>query len=451
MSQEEIRYWSKSTTKKFVIFGVPTLGTSIFMGFADVSLFFLYAEALLVAPFLVAVAQGLGKLTIAASQFFFGWISVAKYTKWGRRKPYLIILGPILSISYIFLLLPTLIIDFNDKNALLIWLIIWYQIFNLSYAVTTVYACWLTEQFSFDDRPKASQFTNTYNFIGIAIMTLFSMIILTEFKTKIQANPDIIPPEYLLSVLIFGILPVIFYYLNTFLMDTEPHFKIESSLFQNLKTILKNKNFVLTTVMIGIASLAWTQVGSLIIPFLENVLVFELIYYILAAGLFIIGILIFLYLWRRIVRRSGKKRSILFIFLSAIIFLPFTLLGLIQWDSNLIYGILFIIGIAGTIAGWYLLPPVFISDITEDDEKQTGELKAGIYKGFPSILLNIFQTVGLLIMGATIDFSPDVTVGTSTFSLGYILWGPICSLILVAALLFTRKFVQLDFDWEKRE
>ncbi len=119
-------------------------------------------------------------------------------------------------------------------------------------------------------------------------------------------------------------------------------------------------------------------------------------------------------------------------------------------DSSLIFGILFILGLAGAMAGWFLLPPVFISDITEDDEKTTGELKAGIYKGFPSIVLNLFQIVGILIMGVLLEL-PKIDVGTANFSIGHVIWGPICSLILIVAYLYSRKFVKLDFDWEKEE
>ena len=174
-------------------------------------------------------------------------------------------------------------------------------------------------------------------------------------------------------------------------------------------------------------------------------------YYIMAALIFVCGILIFLYLWRKLIRKSGKKRSLLYIFLVAILFLPFSLVGLIQMDSYFIFGIIFTIGIAGCMGGWFLFPSFMYADIAEDDEKTTGELKAGIYTGFPSIVLNLFQALGLFLMGIIIDYTPLITVGASTFTIGHILWGPICSLILIVAYLYSRKFVKLDFDWEKSE
>ena len=450
MTETEIISRGKSPRSKFFLFGLPKFGTNILMGFADFALATLYILAFQVTPFLVGFALAMGKLTIALSQFVFGWVSDAKYTRWGRRKPYLIILSPILGLSFFFLLLPNLIIDLADKTALFLWLLIFYQIFNISYGITSPYGSWMAEQFSTGERPRASYYEQIIGFIGSGVMSIFSMIILTGVIEEIQSNPNVMPIEYTLSVTIFGIIPIILYYLASFLMPTEPHFKIDSNIFQNLKIIIKNKNYLLVNLMIGIASIAWIMVGSLLLSYIEVVLAFEQMYYYMAAGFFLIGIVGFLYLWRKLTSKLGKKQSVLYIFLVAIIFLPFSLLGLIPMDPSFIFGLIFIIGLTGCLAGWFLLPSIIIADITEDDEKRTGELRAGIYKGFPSIILNLFQTFGLLIMGTILEL-PDITVGTNPFSIGYVIWGPICSAVLIVAYLYSRKFVQLDFEWEKTQ
>ncbi len=451
MNQKDVIQREKSATSKYLLFALPKYGTSIIMGFADMALATLYILAYQVSPFLVGFALGMGKLTIAASQFFFGWISDAKYTRWGRRKPYMVIMTPILGLSFILLLLPSLVIDLTDLNALFIWLLVIYQVFNLAYGVTTISGAWMAEQFSVDERPKAAQFEQTISFFGTATMAVFSMLVLTSFIDALKENPAVIPPDYMYSVIIFGIIPVILYYLASFLMPTEPHFKIESTVFQYLKVVMKNKNFLLVTLMIGIASLAWTQIGSLILLFMEVVLVFEATNYIIVAAIFILGILFFLYVWKTMIHKIGKKRSLLYDLLAAIIILPFTLLALIiPMGSTFIFGILFILGIAGVMGGWFLFQSIMIPDISEDDEKTTGELKAGTYRGVPSIPLNIFQAIGLIIMGAMLEL-PEITVGTLSFSMGYVIWGPICSLILIVAYLYSRKFIELDFEWEKNK
>ena len=443
MNQNEIIQRGKSKNSKVLLFGVPKLGTSILIGLADFALLALYTIGYQLTPLLAGIGLGIGKLTIAASQFFFGWISDAKYTRWGRRKPYLVVLSLFLAISFLFLLLPSLFIDINNVSSVFIWFLVWNIMFNISYGVTTPYDAWMAEQFTADERPKVSQFQNLFSFTGTAIMAVFAMVVLTDFNEDIQANPDIIPPDFLFSVVIFAFIPLILFCLMVILVPKEPHFKIDSNLIDSLKTVLKNKNFLLVTVMQGIASIAIIMTTSLMLVYISTVLQFDSTSYLIASIVFILGILFFLVLWRKLIEKLGRKRSLLYIFLTAIIFLPFTLFGLLPMGSTFIFGIIFILGITGCMGGWFLFSGIIYADIAEDDEKSTGELKAGIYKGFPSIVLNLFQALGLFIMGMILELP---NMGTLPYSIGYVVWGPICSLILIGAYFFTRKFIKLDFE-----
>ncbi|MFX1427046.1 MAG: MFS transporter [Promethearchaeota archaeon] len=427
-----------------ILYGIPRISTSIVIGFADFALFSLYKLAYLDSAFLIGIALAFGKITIAISQFLFGWISDAKYTKWGRRKPFLILLSPLLGISFFFLLLPNLVIDISSQSATFIWLLVWIILFNISYGITTPYGSWMAEQFTTDERPIASQYYNIFAFIGSASITVFSFLILTNTDEKIKAEPTIVPPELLLAVIIFSELPTILFLCATLFIPTEPHFKIRSNMIENLKVIVKNKNFILVTLMQGIASIAFIMIGQTVLQFTEIVLKFEDTDYYIVAGLMMIGIFGFIYIWRKIIQKSGKKKSLLYIFLVGILFLPTTLLGAIRMDTYFIFGILFILGLAACMGGWNLLPSIIYADIAEDDEKVTGELKAGIYTGFPSIILNIFQAFGLFSIGILLDL-PKLGLD---YSIGYVLWGPLGSLVLICAYLYSRRFIKLDFEWQ---
>ena len=441
---------NKSTTGKMLLFAMPRCGTSIVLGIEGWALFTLYTVAYGVSPFLVGFALAMGYLSIAASQFFLGWISDAKYTPIGRRKPWILLITPLLGISFIFVLLPALVLpDLNDKNALFIWLLIWEILFRISYGVTTPYQSWAAEQFQVNDRPKVSQFQNTFNFIGNGVMALFTLLILTGVFERIQSNPNIIPSEFLIPILIFAVIVVVLFYLLVFLMPTEPNFKIESTLSVNLKTIIKNRNYVLTTLMRGITGIALSMVTAIMLTYAIIVLKLSGTDFIIIAGVLLICIFFFLYIWRKLIQTKGKKQTLLYIFLLGILFLPISLLGLIPLESYLIIGIIFIVGIAAILGGWFLFPYIIDADMAEDDEKSTGELKAGIYTGFPSILLNIFQAGGIFLLGIIISL-PNITVGNSSFSVGFIIWGPICSIILICSYLYTKKYLTLDFDWERK-
>lgn len=436
---------SETTTGRKLNYSFPRLSTSIVLGIEAFTLFALYTIGYGANPFWVGFAQFMGFLSIAAAQFIFGWLSDAKYTKWGRRKPWLIVFSPLLGISFIFLILPGLVLDLSDKTALIFWILIWDIIFRVSYSFTTVYQAWLAEQFPVQERPAVSQYQNIMNYIGNAIMLIFSLLIMTPNFTVLELG---IPSTILYPILIFGILVILLYILICFTMPTEPNFKIDTKLFQNLKLIVKDKNYNLIIFMQGFASFAWSIITTVMLAFIELVLGLTGIDYYIVAAFLVIGFVISIIFWRKRIQNRGKKKTLLLLFLFAIILLPTSLIGLLSIATNIIFGIIFILIIATALSGWSLFPYIYYADLAENNEKRTGNLKAGIYSGFNSIVLNIFQAFGPLIIG-TITSLPNITVGSLTYSLGYILWGPICSVILLCTYFYTKKFVTLDFEWEK--
>ena len=442
MTDIEVEQIERGRLKKFILFGTPRFGTNILLTIVDFALLTLYSIGFELPAWQIFLATSLGKLSIALSQFLLGWLSDAKYTKWGRRKPYLIILSPLLGISFIFLLIPNRFLPISNKTTLFTWLLVWDLLFQASYGMTTVHNAWMAEQFEVGDRPKASQFINLFIYLGAGVGQIFTLLILTDFALKVELNPSVIPSEFLLGVLIFGIITVQLFYIVALMMPTEPNYKIDSNLISNLKAIAKNKNYLSFNFMEGFASVAWAIVTPTMLAFLTVVLKFTELQFIIGGSIIIFGVLLFLYLWRILIEKLGKKKSLLILFLFAIIVLPFTLISIIPMESYLIYGIIFIIGVVASIGGWNLFPYIVYADLAEDDEKSTGELKAGLYRWFSSIILNLFQAIGLA-------FSSVVSLLLGDY-LFFIWWGPICSLILIGAYFYSRRFIKIDFDWEKK-
>ncbi|TXT66297.1 MAG: Major Facilitator Superfamily protein [Promethearchaeota archaeon] len=442
-----------SKFKHQFLFSLPRLGTSIILGIEGWALLTLYTSGYGLDPFRTGFAIAMGYLTIAIFQFLLGWISDVRYTKLGRRKPYILIFSPLLGLSIIFLLLPQLILpDLNNKDVLFFWVLIWDIIFRASYAVTTPYQAWMAELFNVEIRPKVSQIQNTFNYVGNGVMAIFSLLILTSYVDDLKVNVNsTVPGIFAIPIIIFGILTIVLFYLIAFFLPTEPKYELKSNMKESLNTILKNKNFLLIIFMVGISGLAWSMITSTMLKYTEDALNLGGLDYVIVALFLLIFIFIFLYLWRRSINKKGKKKTLLCIFLIAAAFLPITFISLIPMPSYLIFGIIFIIGIGAVLGGWFLFPYIVYADVAEDDQKRSGELKAGIYAGFPSIILNIFQAIGSLLIGAILSipiyYSPSVAV--DSYSIGLILWGPIASLILLIAYFYTKKYVVLDFEWEK--
>ena len=444
--------YETASKKKMGIYASPRLGIALFMGLIDFALFFIYTEVYKLDTLKVGTGLMFGKFAIAIAQFGVGWLSDHTHTRWGRRKPYIVILTPILAISFTLLLLPGLFLGGTpDPNSLYNWLVGFNILAQTSYAVTTVYQSWTAEQFPAEQRPTVSTYQNAGNFVGTAIVILFSMIVLTDVKDLMEADPSVIPAKLTVSIIIFAVVVIFLMYFMVWKMPVENTPPYTSRLMDDLKLILRNKNMLLVCLMQGICSFAWAMSQSLILSFSENVLQIQGMENIIVSALMVIVMIGTLWFWKKKIETIGKKKSLLIIFGFAIVTLPLSILGLFSFATNIIFGILFVILVAASLAGWYLFPYIIYADIAEDDEKKTGKLKAGIYTGFPAIILNIFQALSLLLTG-WITSLPDVSnTPGNTFSLGLVLWGPICAVILVISLLYAKKFIHLDFEWEKQK
>ncbi len=439
-----------SPTKKMFVFAIPRVGSSLLLGIVGFALFTLYTAGYQLDEFWVGFAIAMGYISIAASQFFLGWLSDSKYTRWGRRKPYIIIMSPFLALAFIMLLMPGLVLKNPSEETLFTWLLVWDVVFEACYGLTTPYQSWMAEQFVVEDRPKCSQIQNTFNYIGNGTMVIFTFFVLTGFSDQVAENPNLIPPTFLWTAIAFAIVFVGSFYACAFLMPTEPRPAKLPDMKESLKRILKNRNYLFFVLMQGIASLAWIQVTTVMLAYTETVLAFGTMEYVLAGVTLLLGIFTFLFIWRKIMAKQGKTKTLKILFLVGAALFPLSLLGLIPMSSTLIFGLIFILIIAAVLGGWFLFPYIVYADMAEDEEKRTEELNAGIYTGFPSILLNIFQAIGTFLLGI-ITSLPDVDVGDLTFSIGYVLWGPICAAILLGTFFYTRQFVTIDFAWENRE
>ncbi len=446
--------YSHKNNRQIALYAMPRFGINIFIGIIDFALFFLYEDVYNLDPLLVGVGSMLGKLSIALSNFFLGWISDHTKSPLGRRKPYLYLMTPLLAVFYLLLLLPGLILGANPtENKLFLWFVTFNCLSQAFYAITIIYHSWTAEQFPSSQRPRVSAFQNGFNFLGTTVVVLFSMLVLTDVKDEIQLNPAQIPREYLVSVIIFALILVGLVYVTTTVMPVEQTPRYTTKLLDDLRVIIRNKNLILVCILQGICSFAWAMISALLLGYTENVLKLEGSTYIIIAGAMISTMIASLFVWEKYIRRQGKEKALARVFIIGIIVTPFSLLGYFHFSASIAFALPFIIALAIAMGGWYLFPYIIYADIAEKDMKETGELKAGIYMGFPSIILNIFQAFSLLLTGWITGINRSVAnvPDSEPFSIGFLLWGPIASLILIISFFYAKKFVKLDFNNRNQE
>ncbi|MHA1227400.1 MAG: MFS transporter, partial [Candidatus Hodarchaeales archaeon] len=138
------------------------------------------------------------------------------------------------------------------------------------------------------------------------------------------------------------------------------------------------------------------------------------------------------------------------------VFMPFTfIIGQIPIFSAilsigadldvLMQALLFVILVGIGVSGFYILPYPIVADIVDEDERRTGESRAGIYYGFESIPLNFFQFCGYLAVGFLLENLPVITDWRGfQYSQGFILWGPISVVFILISVLIFWRFVDAD-------
>jgi len=436
--------------KNFISFAMPRTASSVVLTVVDFAILFIYFEGYNLNPILVGISLMCGKFAIAISQFTMGYLSdTIRSEKYGKRKPFMIIGAPILSISFILILLPTVFLGPNPNQlSLFLWLLIFDILFQFFYGeLTTPYQSWMAEQFEIHERPSAAAWQNIFNYIGTGIAVLFIYLaiptVMEDFhKTKV------INPLFTFIIFIFAILTISLFYSSAFLLPVESDPPIKLNLKEDLSKIVQDRNYLHVCMMVGIASLTWSMITGIMLGYIENVL--KLTNAIYGAGGLAVGVVFSLFAWKKIIDKKGKKTALMIIFIWAIISIPFAgIIPLLPFDDFTIPALVLVIIVSASLGGWFLFPYILYADLAENNKKsgEQEELKAGLYTGFPSILLNIFQAFGLLITGLILVL-PDVP--GETYSWGYLIWAPVGSAILIVAVLYLRRFITLDFEWEEK-
>ncbi len=438
----------KTSIGKYLTYGMPRLSAGIALNIVDFGILFLYISVYGLHPLLQGIAMAIGKLSIAAGQFLMGWLSDSTKTKYGRRKPFMIFFAPLTAIAFICALLPMIFLQNPGYIVLFIWILIWDTMFQFSYGgLTTPYQSWVAEQFIVNERPKASAFQNLFGFIGVGIGIIFTLLVFPPLVVYFQKTVTI-DLIFIILIIAFASLLIALFYTCAYILPVETIEGAQMSFIEDLKKVFKDKNFMNVCWLQAIAFLAIGMITPTILGFVTIVLKLEGTTLYLAALCLIVGVTAFLFMWKKLIDKKGKKSTFSIILMTGIIVFPFTLIGLIPGEIPFLIAIIFVLIVAAFIGGWYLFPYIWFADLAEDAEVKSGETgrKAGLYAGFPQILLNIFQAIALFITGFILGL-PNIP--GKDFSWGYVLWGLWCSGIILIAYLFTKKFITLDFDWEK--
>lgn len=447
-----------------VNYSIARFGTSIAINMTDLLTGFLYFKyfGLQNSPFLAFLGVALGKLAIAFSSYFAGYFSDATKSRWGRRKPWIMFGAPFLALAYFFLFTPNLWLGGTGNIYVIFgYLLVFNTIFQALYGIVlTPYQSWLPEIATEKEWLEVSGYQNTVNLIAFTVGAGTAFLI----PALVSKNPDgtvnfsdkmkFLPfsnAMFLLSVVSIFTFFIVVFFIPTLRLSIKEKFKPNPSIREELNVVLKNKNYLGWIISRGVFAITLSGLIGIMLAWIQDALKFGTLNYIIFGLVVLVSVFLSIVFWVKYGNKHGKTQTYIYAIGSLIFILPlmsiigFVNLGVSPQILGLIFGFLVSIG----LGGYYVLPYAIIADIVQMDQIETNDTsRAGLYYGFESFPLNIAQFLGYLLLGVLLSLPDSINlfgvIISLTYSAGYLLFGPVSAVFVIASLIVFVKYVNAD-------
>ncbi len=435
-------------TSKKIGYSMGRFGPTFLMTMITMTAFYVYGTRFELNWFLNGVSLAASYVVIGLTHWITGYYSDGLTSRWGRRKPFIILGTPGVVLSAFMLFVPNLFLDTSNQSlefVLFGYYLTFLCLFKFFYAfVMTAHQAWLPEITDEEERPLVSGFMNSFNFGGDSIGAILGFVTPLLFLTGPPRMSDI----GLNLLVIFCIITFIFMLPSmTVIREPAETAPISRSLTEETKVALHNRTFVMWTLVVGFLSFTFIALTQQMVGFIQEVLLLNTVETLIPPALaMLVSTMACFYLWLLGIRRLGKKKSLMIGLGVLAIITPLTpvLQGLGGVIGYTLVAFLFFVPVGAGMAIYYLMSYVVPADIAQVDEIVTGQARAGIYTGFIGVPLNMFQAASSLLLGAFMNFSVTLTGGDLW---GLMWWGPIFApFLLIAAALLHYVDIDPDFD-----
>ncbi len=414
-----------------LFYGACKLGPVLMLNIVTIATFWIYGNHFNLDPKLNGYGNAVGKVAIALSGFMFGYISDKmrpRESNFGRRKFFIWTGSPLLAFSFVMIFIPHLFIpvDSGSSSGVFIWLLVWNSLFNIFYGYLNVpYHSWMPEITTEDERVTVSVYQNSAMLVSNLIGSGFGFIIAGYLETTGGLTPTAGIALMVFAVIV-AILEVFFFLPALFFIKERKVKYIKRNIVDEFKTVLKNKNYIYWVLGFSVLSSGVTLIAALVLDFIQKILEYEKTsQFAIFGGCMFASLVASFYFWSKLAKKIGKKWTLLisFLWLMPCLLLT-TVVGKVPWIPAEIQGYIFGLCLGIGLSAGTLFPYAIIADLADDDERKSGQNRAGLYTGFKSIPVNIAQALGFVFAGLLSD------------SLSLRMLGPIgASIIFVSSLI----------------
>jgi GPH family glycoside/pentoside/hexuronide:cation symporter len=434
---------------KKIGYAMGRFGPSFLITMIQITAFYVYGTRFELNWFLNGISTSLSYVVIGLTHWLTGYYSDGLKTRWGRRKPFVVLGTPGIVISGFLLFVPNWFINTADPSLEILvftYYLVILCLFKFFYAfVMTAHQSWLPEITEEEERPLVSGLMNTFNFTASSSGAILGFITPLLF---VGVSPAVLSDTGMTILLVFCALTLLFMLPSmTVIREKASVAPVKRSFSEETRTAIANRTFVGWTIAVGFLSFTFIAITQQMVGFIQEVLLLDTIETLIPPALTMLGsTVVCFYLWLLGIRRIGKKKSLMIGLVMLAIITPLTpfLRGLGAIVGYTTVAIMFFAPLGAGMAIYYLMSYIVPADIAQVDEIVTGESRAGIYTGFIGVPLNMFQAASTVLLGAFMELSVILT-GNELWGLMW--WGPMFAPFLLIAA-FILRYIDIDPDFE---
>ena len=396
-------------------YGLPNFAGSAMAIPISIHMTKFYADTVGVALGLIALAQVVARALDAITDPLMGWISDRTNTRWGRRRPWIMVGAPLCAVAVVALFTPPR--DMDSLTAA-IWFTCCFAGYFLFHTIYAIPHYGLGPELTLDYNERSSLFAwrDGIAMVGIATASIMPAYVIKWYKDGGLAQAESERLVFMWFSVVMAILLILLYYWMCYRVKENPTFYQRKSnpLVPGVRRVLRNRPFKILLACYLVSCI--TASAPVMMPFyIQYTLgVTNWVEWMGIALVCTNGIGLFsLPIWIKIARRFGKKGTWLMVYILgatsslALFFLPSFIAGeaAMTWMTLL----LLLAGIAGAANGF--IAPSMQADVIDYDELYTGKRREAQYGALWSIVTKfaVIPSSALpLSILASIGFQPNV-------------------------------------------